>query len=166
LSSEEAEKLYLTLALGALKYFLLKVEPKKRMLFNPKESIDFQGNTGPFIQYTYARISAIGRKAAQTNISIDTFSDLALNEVELDLIEKLDLFTKRIEEAALNYSPSTIANYVYELAKTYNRFYAEVPVFTDSDPSVIAFRVSLSKKVGKTIKNAMGLLGIEVPERM
>jgi len=166
LSSEEAEKLYLVLALGALKYFLLKVEPKKRMLFNPKESIDFHGNTGPFIQYTYARISAISRKAAQSQVQDVDTKDIALNEVEQDLIEKVNLFGKKIEEAAIQYSPSTIANYVYELAKTYNRFYAEVPVFTDENQKVVAFRVALSSLVGKTIKDAMQLLGIDVPERM
>ena len=166
LSDVEAEKLYSTLALGALKYYLLKVEPKKRMLFNPAESIDFQGNTGPFIQYTYARIAALTRKAKQLEIKETPSTDLELQQIEIELIEKLNQFDKKLEEAALNYSPSTIASYVYELAKLFNRFYAEIPVFTDSNKNTVAFRVQLVSKVGEMINYTMGLLGVNVPERM
>ncbi|MFK7899490.1 MAG: arginine--tRNA ligase [Cyclobacteriaceae bacterium] len=168
LSETEAEELYTTLALGALKYFLLKVEPRKRMLFNPEESIDFQGNTGPFIQYTYARISAIVRKAEQINIPVNGSVSLSTpaHELELELIEKISQYSKKLEEAALNYSPSVIANYVYELAKTYNRFYSEVPVFTEDNQEIVALRVTLSKQVSELIACCMNLLGVIVPERM
>jgi arginyl-tRNA synthetase len=166
-SEAEAEKLFKTLALGALKYFLLKVDPKKRMTFNPQESIEFQGNTGPFIQYTYARISAILRKAATLEIDLTkTANPDALNPIEQDLIFTINQYADKISEAANFYSPATIANYVYDLAKLYNQFYNELSVFNEPNESLKHFRVALSALVGQTIKKAMSLLGIDVPERM
>ncbi len=163
---EQAAELYRTLGLGALKYFLLKVDPKKRMLFNPQESIEFQGNTGPFIQYTHARISAILRKAQQIDAAGD-FSQLGnINPVEQEVIAMLSLYPAKIKEAAEAYAPSIIANYVYDLAKEYNRFYAEVAIFNEQDSQALAFRIALSQKVAQTIQKGMRLLGINSPERM
>ncbi|MGY2131871.1 arginine--tRNA ligase [Hymenobacter sp. HD11105] len=167
LSPEEAEQLYHTLALGALKYFLLKVDPKKRMLFNPEESINFQGNTGPFVQYTHARIAAIMRKATELGMtggqmhSIDT-----LHETERDAVQLLAGYPGVVAEAARLMAPSVLVQYVYEVAKAYNRFYTEVPVFGEPDETKRRMRVALSAQTGRTIKAAMGLLGITVPERM
>ncbi len=166
--STEAKKLFHTLGMGALKYFLLKVDPKKRMLFNPEESIQFQGNTGPFIQYTHARIRAILRKANELGYS-STFTDFERNElleVEKDLIVLLHRFPQVVKEAGENYSPAEIANYVYEIAKEYNRFYQEVPIFQEEKQHVLKSRLLLSQATGQTIKTAMKLLGIDVPERM
>jgi arginyl-tRNA synthetase len=168
-TEEEAKKLYHMLALGALKYFLLKVDPKKRMLFNPEESIDFHGNTGPFIQYTHARISAILRKAAQLEIPTDSQSYAALKNLhksEQEVIALLNEFPKKLQEAAREYSPSVIAQYTFDLAKEYNRFYAEVSIFNETDKAALSFRIAFSKTVASTIHRAMILLGIEVPERM
>ncbi|WMJ73689.1 arginine--tRNA ligase [Cytophagaceae bacterium ABcell3] len=168
-NEEESAKLFRVLALGALKYFLLRVDPKKRMLFNPKESIEFQGNTGPFIQYTHARISAILRRAAQLNINADpeSFSDLdKLKDSEKEVIVLLSKYPDKIKEAAENYSPAEIAQYAYDLAKEYNRFYADVSIFGEENKSALAFRIAFSAAVAKTIRRAMLLLGIEVPERM
>lgn len=168
-TEEEANQLYETLALGALKYYLLKVDPKKRMLFNPEESIEFHGNTGPFIQYTHARISAILRKAEQIELSkvhLDVTTYAQLHEAERSVIVLLEKLPWTIQEAAENYSPATIANYVYEVAKEYNRFYTELPIFNEDDQEATKFRVVLSAEVAKTIKTAMKLLGIEVPNRM
>ncbi len=165
----EAQELYHVLAMGALKYFLLKVDPKKRMLFNPEESISFIGNTGPFIQYTHARIAAILRKAAELNIPTATEAYAAaqsFHETEREVITLLASFPNVVQEAAGLYAPSVIGQYAYELAKTYNRFYTEVSIFQETDPAVLSFRVTLSKMVAQTIKRAMRLLGIEVPERM
>lgn len=164
---EEATILYRTLAMGALKYFLLKVDPKKRMLFNPAESIDFQGNTGPFIQYTYARICSILRKAAQNGVEVTAASSYAsLHEAEQEVIFLLSQYPVKVAEAGREYSPSVIAQYVYDLAKAYNRFYNEVNIFNEPDTEALQFRISFSAVVGETIKKAMALLGIDVPSRM
>lgn len=168
-SQEEAEVLYEMLGLGALKYFLLKVDPKKRMLFNPKESIEFQGNTGPFIQYTHARIAAILRKADQISLdySINGFNAYQqLEGPEQQLIFLLTEFRKKVQLAGEELSPSVIAQYLFDLAKEYNRFYAELPIFSDTKNETQAFRVALSQEVAKTIKVGMRLLGINVPQKM
>ena len=165
--SEEATQLYHTLALGALKYFLLKVDPKKRMLFNPEESIDFQGHTGPFIQYTYTRVRSIMRKAEQSGIEVKLPpATYELHQVERELIFTLSQFPVRVHAAGNEFAPSVISFYMYELAKVYNQFYAEVSIFADSDPVAVSFRVALSKLVAETIQRGLGLLGINVPERM
>lgn len=165
----QARELYEMLGMGALKYFLLKVDPKKRMLFNPQESIEFQGNTGPFIQYSHARIAAILRKAEQigVNLSAESFANLTeLAETESTLIQLLNDFERRIKVAAEDYSPAILAQYLFDLAKEYNRFYAELPIFHEKDQQLQAFRVALSLQTAKTIKRGMSLLGIQVPERM
>jgi len=168
-SKEEANELYETVGLGALKYFLLKVDPRKRMLFDPNESIQFQGNTGPFIQYTHARISAILRKAAQIE-QMPSEADIQnlqeLQTVEQSLIAMLNDYPAKLKEAADNYSPDIIAQYVYELAKEYNRFYQEISIFNEEDESALKFRIALSQKVAEVIKKGMGLLGADVPEQM
>jgi arginyl-tRNA synthetase len=166
---EQAKELYEILGMGALKYFLLKVDPKKRMLFNPQESIEFQGNTGPFIQYSHARISSILRKADQIGVNYDPtgFSDLdTLQDAERDLIVILSDFEKKIKQAGEEFSPSQIAQYLFDLAKEYNRFYAELSIFNESDSQVQSFRIALSSLTAKTIKAGMKLLGIKVPDRM
>ncbi len=166
-ASDEAARLYQILALGALKYYLLKVDPKKRMLFNPEESIDFQGHTGPFIQYTYARIRSIIRKAEQSAKAAEIPpAGYTLHPAERDLIFVLAQYPVRVQTAANDFAPSVISFYVYELAKVYNQFYAEVSIFADPDPVAVKFRIALSKVVSETIHNALGLLGIDVPERM
>jgi len=165
--SEEAIKLYDQLALGALKYFLLKVDPKKRMLFNPEESIDFQGHTGPFVQYTYARIRSIIRKAEQTGIEeMLPGNGYQMHQTERELIFFLALFPSKVLAAASEFAPSLISLYVFELAKVYNQFYSEVSIFADPDQEAVKFRIALSKVVSETIHKALGLLGIDVPERM
>ena len=166
---DQAAKLYEMLGLGAIKYFLLKVDPKKRMLFNPAESIEFQGNTGPFIQYTFARISAILRKAQQIGVTMTDIDFDALSEVhqtEKDLVFALGQYPEKLNLAAEGYSPAIMAQYVYDLAKDYNRFYTELSIFNESDKSVQQFRVALSALTAETIKVCMGLLGINVPDRM
>lgn len=166
-SQEQAKELYDTLGMGALKYFLLKVDPKKRMLFDPKESIEFHGNTGPFIQYTHARISAILRRAEELGIESNKVSrDLALDTVESDIIYLLSDIGSKIKQAADDYSPAVIAQYVYDLAKEYNKFYAEKQIFGEQDENVVAFRVALSSQVARNIRFGMSLLGIKSPERM
>jgi len=165
-TKEEAENLYHVLALGALKYFILKVDPKKRMLFNPEESIDFQGNTGPFIQYTYARVQALLRKAGEMEIKLGAFDNIDLSKSEEDLIIQLNNLPSKIEEAGNLYSPSVISQYVYDLAKLFNRFYQESPIFKDVEPELMNFRISLAKVTGDVIAKSMNLLGIEVPSRM
>ncbi|WP_299757829.1 arginine--tRNA ligase [uncultured Pontibacter sp.] len=166
---EQAKELYHTLAMGALKYFLLKVDPKKRMLFNPQESIDFRGNTGPFVQYTHARISAILRKAGEMGIKYDpaafeSFDNL--HEVEQEVLTQLVNFPAVVKEAGNLYAPSVIANYAYELAKAYNRFYQEISIFNETDEQARSFRIALSAMVARFVRESMKLLGIEVPERM
>ncbi|MGK0412791.1 MAG: arginyl-tRNA synthetase [Polaribacter sp.] len=159
----EKEDLYQKIGLGALKYFVLKVDPKKRILFDPKSSVDFQGNTGPFIQYTYARIQSIIRKA-DFDYSKPVF--IELHEKEKELLKQLELFPETIQQAATNYSPAVIANYTYDLVKEFNSFYQNVPILGEDDQDKKTFRVQLAKKVADTIKLAFSLLGIEVPERM
>ena len=163
-SDDEKEALYKSIGLGALKYYILKVDPKKRILFDPKESIDFQGNTGSFIQYTYARIQSILRKA-DLNVPFDK-TLIELHEKEKELIKQLELFPEIIQNAADNHSPALIANYTYDLVKEFNSFYQNVSILGAENDNEKAFRVALSNKVGVTIKNAFGLLGIDVPERM
>ncbi|TXK48622.1 arginine--tRNA ligase [Pontibacter qinzhouensis] len=166
---EEAQQLYHTLAMGALKYFLLKVDPKKRMLFNPQESIDFRGHTGPFIQYTHARISAILRKAADMGIGVDatSFSNLTqLHETEQEVVTLLVNYPDVVKEAGNLYAPSIIAQYAYDLAKAYNRFYQEISIFNETDEQARSFRIALSAMVARFVRESMSLLGIEVPERM
>ncbi|MBB5394244.1 arginine--tRNA ligase [Mucilaginibacter sp. AK015] len=164
-SEEDKDKLYRTIGMGALKYFLLKVDPKKRLLFDPKESIDFQGHTGPFIQYTHARIKSVLSRAGYT--AAGSTNDVAnLDGIERDLIVTLTKFPETIAEAASAHSPAVIANYVYELAKTYNKFYHEKPILQAEEERLKQFRLQLSAASAKVISNAMGLLGIEVPERM
>ncbi|GAA0725101.1 arginine--tRNA ligase [Aquimarina litoralis] len=163
-SEEEKNNVYNTIGLGALKYFILKVDPKKRILFDPAESVDFQGNTGPFIQYTYARIQAILRKA-DFNWK-EEVSNIALTSREKELLKLLEVYPEIIQNAAKDLSPAVIANYTYDLVKAYNSFFQNVSIFgADSDAEKI-FRVQLSGAVGETIKSAFGLLGISVPERM
>lgn len=163
-SDEEKAKLYKTIGLGALKYYILKVDPKKRILFNPEESVDFAGNTGPFIQYTYARIQSIIRKADfdfSNKIEIEE-----LHEKEKELVKQIELFPEVIQNAAQNHSPALIANYTYDLVKEYNSFYQSVHILGEVDLTKKIFRVQLSQKVAEVIKSAFHLLGIEVPERM
>jgi arginyl-tRNA synthetase len=163
-SAEEKAKLYKTIGLGALKYYILKVDPKKRILFNPEESVDFAGNTGPFIQYTYARIQSIIRKA-DFDFSAKTNTE-ELHEKEKELVKQIELFPEVIQNAAQNHSPALIANYTYDLVKEYNSFYQSVHILGEVDLTKKIFRVQLSQKVGEVIKSAFTLLGIEVPERM
>ncbi len=163
-SNEEKEKLYKTIGLGALKYYILKVDPKKRILFDPKESIDFNGNTGPFIQYTYARIQSILRKV---DFDIDKpITDIKLHEKEIELVKILEQFPEVIQNSAKNNSPALIANYTYDLVKGYNSFYQSVPILSCDNIDKKVFRAQLSMKVGETIKIAFKLLGIGVPNRM
>lgn len=166
-TKEEADKISTIIGLGALKYFILKVDPRKNMTFNPKESIDFNGNTGPFIQYTYARIQSVLRKAAADSIS-ETFDNANVepNEKEVSLIQRLADFPALVDEAGRTYSPALIANYAYELVKEYNQFYHDYSILREDNTDVRAFRLSLSRTVGDTVRRAMWLLGIEVPERM
>ncbi|QDW18803.1 arginine--tRNA ligase [Flavobacterium sp. KBS0721] len=163
-SAEEKAKLYKTIGLGALKYYILKVDPKKRILFNPEESVDFAGNTGPFIQYTYARIQSIIRKA-DFDFSAATNTQ-ELHEKEKELVKQIELFPEVIQNAAQNHSPALIANYTYDLVKEYNSFYQSVHILGEVDLTKKIFRVQLSQKVAEVIKSAFTLLGIEVPERM
>ena len=162
-SEKEKEHLYHTIGLGALKYYILKVDPKKRILFNPEESVDFQGNTGPFIQYTYARIQSILRRGAiaTSPISLET-----LHPKEKELIKQLQLFPETIQQAAAQYSPALVANYTYELVKSFNSFYQNVSILGADFEKEKSFRIQLSRAVSDVIKTAFGLLGIDVPERM
>lgn len=163
-SDEEKKKLYAQIGLGALKYYILKVDPKKRILFNPEESVDFAGNTGPFIQYTYARIRSILRKAENEIATVSAPEEL--HEKERELIKILKQYPNVIQEAAQNHSPALIANYVYELVKEYNSFYQSVSILGAEDANVRTFRVQLSEMVARVIKDGFSLMGIEVPERM
>ena len=163
-SIEEKENLYKTIGLGALKYYILKVDPKKRILFDPKESIDFNGNTGPFIQYTYARIQSILRKAG-FDYDLEV-KNLVLHSKEKILIKQLLNFSEVVQNAAQSLSPALIANYTYDLVKDYNSFYQSVPILGSENENEKVFRTQLSKKVGDIIKQSFGLLGISVPERM
>jgi len=160
---QQKQQLYRVIGLGALKYYILKVDPKKKIAFNPQESIDFQGNTGPFIQYTYARIQSILRKAGELP-ALPTTGELHAKEREL--IKQLSLFASVVQQAADTYSPALIANYVYELVKEFNSFYQNVSILGEEDPIKRALRIHLSRKVGEVIATGFDLLGIEVPERM
>ena len=163
MSEEERQHLFQTIGLGGLKYYLLKVDPKKRMLFNPEESIDLQGNTGPFIQYAYARIQSLLSKTGKPEVQ----GLNALEENELNLIKELSEFPKVLLSAAQNYSPAELANYTYELVKSYNQFYQSVPsIVNETDAAQKALRVNISHAVGQVVKTSMGMLGITVPERM
>ena len=164
-SEPEKKELYRIIGLGALKYYILKVDPKKRILFNPEESVDFQGNTGPFIQYTYARIQSILRKADNVG-SRAVETALELHEKEKELLKQIQLFPETVQLAAENYSPALIANYTYDLVKEFNSFYQQVSILGEPDEQKKQFRVHLSKKVGEVIQSAFRLLGIQVPERM
>ena len=168
MSEEERNEIARIVGLGALKYFILKVDARKNMLFNPEESIDFNGNTGPFIQYTYARIRSILRKAAAEGITIPTTlsAEMPLNEKEIELIQKLNEFGAAVEQAGKDYSPSGIANYCYELTKAFNQFYHDYSILGADTEDEKVVRLVLAQNVGKTLKNGMALLGIEVPERM
>ena len=163
-SEQEKAELFITIGLGALKYYILKVDPKKQILFNPEESVDFAGNTGPFIQYTYARIQSILRKA-DFDLNIPD-SELEMHTKEKDLIKQIELFPEVIQNAANNHSPALVANYTYDLVKEYNSFYQSVSILGEENITKKVFRVQLSKKVAETIKSAFQLLGIVVPERM
>jgi len=165
-SEEEKAVLFKTIGLGALKYYMLKVDPKKQMMFNPEESVDFAGNTGPFIQYTYARIQSILRKADFDFENVVTSSEVEMHEKEKELIKQIQLFPEVIQNAADNHSPALIANYTYDLVKEFNSFYQQVSILGEENHDKKVFRVQLSKSVGNTIKNAFQLLGIDVPERM
>lgn len=168
MTEEEKQNVARIVGLGALKYFILKVDARKNMLFNPEESIDFNGNTGPFIQYTYARIRSILRKAKAENIAVPTTlsTDAPLNEKEIQLIQKLNEFGAAVEQAGKDYSPSGIANYCYELTKDFNQFYHDYSILNADTETEKITRLMLAKNVAKVIKNGMELLGIEVPERM
>ena len=167
LSETEKEQLYKTIGMGALKYFMLKVDPRKRMLFDPNESVDFQGNTGPFIQYTYARIQSILRKANESGISSKApITSLKLHEKEKELLKQLQSFPEKVQEAASSYSPALIANYTYDLVKEFNSFYQNVSILGADTDVEKSFRIELASAVAAVIKSAFGLLGIAVPERM
>jgi arginyl-tRNA synthetase len=167
LSKQEAEDTFRMIALGALKYFILKVDPRKNMMFNPEESIDFNGHTGPFIQYTYARIKSVLRKAKENNVSVNKTADsISLSLKEKDLLVRITLFPGIIEEAGDNYSPAIIANYCYDLVKEYNQFYHEHSILSEPDENKRNFRLILSETVAGIVKRGMNLLGIEMPERM
>lgn len=162
----QKEALYHTIGLGALKYYILKVDPKKRILFDPKESIDFQGNTGPFVQYTYARIQSILRKYVEMGAADSTAMPDTLHEKEKALLKSITLFPAIVQEAAEEYSPAVIANYVYDLVKDFNSFYQNVSILGEKEPVKLHFRVGLCEKIGEIIAASFKMLGIQVPERM
>jgi arginyl-tRNA synthetase len=168
-TDQEIKALSEMIGLGALKFFLLKVDPKKRMMFDPNESIQLQGHTGPFIQYTHARIKSILRKATVMNIHPDVASlknVTILEPAEREVIFKINQYTNKLQEAGREYSPAIIANYVYDLAKEYNQFYQVIPIFNESDPAKLKFRIAFSQVTASSIQKAMNLLGIKVPEKM
>ena len=166
MTDEERNEIARIVGMGALKYFILKVDARKNMLFNPEESIDFNGNTGPFIQYTYARIRSILRKPSSITSITNMISTSSLNEKEVELIQKMNEFGAAVEQAGKDYSPSGIANYCYELTKIFNQFYHDYSILNEPDEQKRAVRLVLAKNVAKIIKNGMSLLGIEIPERM
>lgn len=167
LSEKEMESTFRMIALGALKYFILKVDPRKNMMFNPEESIDFNGNTGPFIQYTYARIKSVLRKVSESGVTVSENVNMeSISAKEKDLLKRLSLFPVAVQEAGDNYSPAIIANYCYELVKEYNQFYHDHYIIGESDLNVMNFRLVLTSAVGSVIQKGMKLLGIEMPERM
>ena len=166
ISPEEKDRLYHMIGLGALKYFIIKVDPKKTMLFNPKESIDFNGNTGPFIQYTHARICSILRKATVSFGASDICADAQPSAKEVRLVKLLDLYPVKVAEAGAALSPAVIANYAYELAKEFNQYYHDTPILKEENEAVLKYRLELISVMARTLRSAMGLLGIELPERM
>ena len=166
MTAAELDNLSEMIGMGALKFFLLKVDPKKRMLFDPAESIQLQGHTGPFIQYTYARIRSIIRKAETLNIQPEARGIVSMESAEREVIFMIHNYMNKLEEAAREYSPAVIANYAFELAKGYNQFYQSIPIFNESDPAKLKFRIALSQVAADVLKKSMGLLGIGVPERM
>lgn len=166
MSAAEIDNIAETVGMGALKYFLLKVDPRKNMMFNPKESIDFNGNTGPFIQYTYARIRSVLRKAREQGFAASAYAAVVPNDKEIALIQTLADFPATVQEAGRTYSPALIANYTYELVKQYNQFYHDYSILREEDVAVRSLRLALCATVARTVRLAMGLLGISVPERM
>ncbi|MEZ3564040.1 MAG: arginine--tRNA ligase [Duncaniella sp.] len=166
LSDEETAAISEMVGLGALKYFLLKVDPRKNITFNPKETIDFNGNTGPFIQYTYARIRSVLRKAADEGMTVTDYSDVTPGEREITLIQALADFPSVVAAAGQSYSPALIANYVYDLVKLYNQFYHDCSILKEADPAVRSLRLTLSEQTARVVETGMKLLGISVPERM
>jgi len=168
LSEEEANRTFKIIALGALKYFILKVDPRKNMTFNPQESIDFNGNTGPFIQYTHARIKSVLRKAEESNIDILGNLDFSINleEKERELLKSISLFPETVEQAAAEYSPALLANYCYDITKQFNQFYHEHSILNAPDTIKRNFRLVLSAVVSSILRKGMGMLGIELPDRM
>ena len=165
-TADEVDSIAETVGMGALKYFLLKVDPRKNMTFNPEESIDFNGNTGPFIQYTYARIRSVLRKAAAAGVETADYAAVKPGEREIALIQRLADFPSTVAEAGRTYSPALIANYAYDLVKEYNQFYHDCTILGETDPAVRSMRLALSDTTARTVKTALGLLGINVPERM
>ena len=167
-TEEEANNIARIVGMGALKYFILKVDPKKNMTFNPKESIDFNGNTGPFIQYTYARIQSVLRKAVEQGIAIpDSLKkDINLSVKEENLIQLVGDYAAIVKQAGDEYNPALIANYVYDLVKEYNQFYHDYTILKEENVALRSFRLVLSEEVAKVVKSGMSLLGIEVPDRM
>jgi arginyl-tRNA synthetase len=165
-SEDEADKLFLMIGLGALKYFILKVDPEKNMLFDPKESIDFDGNTGPFIQYTHARIQSLLRKAGSLDYSCKTSASVSLQPEECDIIRLCHDFPQTLEQAANELSPALVANYIYELSRTFNTFYQKIPVLKEENEEILLFRLKLTAFTGLIIRKGMYLLGIDVPEKM
>jgi arginyl-tRNA synthetase len=166
LSEDEKEKLYHMIGLGALKYFIIKVDPKKTMLFNPKESIDFNGNTGPFIQYTHARICSILRKASVSFGPADINASVEPSAKEIRLTQLLSLYPGKVAEAGAALSPAIIANYAYELAKEFNQYYHDTPILKEPDEAVLKYRLELISVLARTLRSAMKILGIDLPERM
>ena len=166
LTDEEVARISEMVGLGALKYFLLKVDPRKNITFNPKESIDFNGNTVPFIQYTYARICSVLRKAEEEGMKIGSYADVTPGEREITLVQALADFPATVQAAGQSYSPALIANYIYDLVKCYNQFYHDCSILKESDEAVRSFRLELSRQTARVVKTGMALLGIEVPERM
>ena len=166
LSPEEAEQVAETVGLGALKYYLLKVDPRKNITFNPEESIDFNGNTGPFIQYTYARIRSVLRKAADAGMTVGDYSAVIPGEKEVALIQRLADFPQTVADAGTKFAPSVIANYAYDLVKEYNQFYHDCSILREEDPAVRSLRLALSEATATVVRTALGLLGIGVVERM
>ena len=165
--SEEAHKLYEMIGLGALKYFILKVDPKKNMMFDPKQSIDFNGNTASFIQYTHARISSILRRAKDENIDFSELKGVSnISKIETEFLNTIFQYPEIVAEAAKNYSPALIANYTYEFAKKFNQFYHQIPILRESEKDLLSFRLKLSSMAAMIIKNGMWILGIDVPEKM
>ena len=169
LSEEEQDDLFRMISLGALKYFILKVDPRKTMLFDPKESIDFNGNTGPFIQYTHARIKSILRKADERNIphTADFVRpDSELTPKEVRIIKILNTFPAKVAEAGAAHSPAVIANYAYELAKEFNQYYHDTPILREENQALLQYRLVLVETIAKVLAKAMSILGITLPERM